>query len=141
MTAVHKAPGDYPGGKEGDVLTVEFSRPGRSLFWSQRRSGVQAQRSLFVPDCDGQSGRDPEAAGLTRLTIRQPLEAERGLSASFDLSRTDGPLSYTATLFTSRIAAPIHVERSRRTFCGAYPTQRRMWVLNFWARCVDSRSP
>src|SRR6202040_3900781 len=24
VTAVHKAPGDYPGGKEGDVLTVEF---------------------------------------------------------------------------------------------------------------------
>ena len=22
---VHKAPGDYPGGKEGDVLTVEFT--------------------------------------------------------------------------------------------------------------------
>jgi predicted 3-demethylubiquinone-9 3-methyltransferase (glyoxalase superfamily) len=25
MTAVHKAPGDYPGGKQGDVLTVEFT--------------------------------------------------------------------------------------------------------------------
>ena len=25
VTAVHKAPGDYPGGKEGDVLTVEFT--------------------------------------------------------------------------------------------------------------------
>jgi predicted 3-demethylubiquinone-9 3-methyltransferase (glyoxalase superfamily) len=24
VTAVHKAPGDYPGGKQGDVLTVEF---------------------------------------------------------------------------------------------------------------------
>jgi predicted 3-demethylubiquinone-9 3-methyltransferase (glyoxalase superfamily) len=24
VTAVHKAPGDYPGGREGDVLTVEF---------------------------------------------------------------------------------------------------------------------
>jgi predicted 3-demethylubiquinone-9 3-methyltransferase (glyoxalase superfamily) len=24
-TAVHNAPGDYPGGKEGDVLTVEFT--------------------------------------------------------------------------------------------------------------------
>jgi predicted 3-demethylubiquinone-9 3-methyltransferase (glyoxalase superfamily) len=24
VTAAHKAPGDYPGGKEGDVLTVEF---------------------------------------------------------------------------------------------------------------------
>src|SRR5437773_10773274 len=25
VTAVHEAPGDYPGGKEGDVLTVEFT--------------------------------------------------------------------------------------------------------------------
>ncbi len=25
VTAVHKAPGDYPGGKQGDALTVEFT--------------------------------------------------------------------------------------------------------------------
>src|SRR2546428_14061191 len=25
VTAVHEAPGDYPGGKAGDVLTVEFT--------------------------------------------------------------------------------------------------------------------
>jgi predicted 3-demethylubiquinone-9 3-methyltransferase (glyoxalase superfamily) len=25
VTAVHKAPGDFPGGKEGDVLTVDFT--------------------------------------------------------------------------------------------------------------------
>src|SRR5260370_12643090 len=25
VTAVHEAPADYPGGKEGDVLTVEFT--------------------------------------------------------------------------------------------------------------------
>ena len=25
LTAVHKAPGDYPAGKEGDVITVEFT--------------------------------------------------------------------------------------------------------------------
>jgi iron complex outermembrane receptor protein len=55
---------------------------------------------------------ETEAAGLTRLTIEQPLEAERGVSASFDLSRTDGPASYTVTLFTSRVADPLHVERS-----------------------------
>jgi outer membrane receptor for ferrienterochelin and colicins len=55
---------------------------------------------------------ETEAAGLTRLKVEQPLEAERGLSASFDLSRTDGPLSYTAILFASRINGPMHVERS-----------------------------
>jgi outer membrane receptor for ferrienterochelin and colicins len=55
---------------------------------------------------------ETEAAGLTRLRVEQPLEAERGLSASFDLSRTAGPLSYTATLFASRVNDPMHVERS-----------------------------
>ncbi|HEY8184356.1 MAG TPA: VOC family protein, partial [Thermoanaerobaculia bacterium] len=25
VTAVHEAPADYPGGKKGDVLTVEFT--------------------------------------------------------------------------------------------------------------------
>ena len=55
---------------------------------------------------------ETEAAGLTRLKVRQPLEAERGLSASFDLSRADGPLSYTATLFASRVNDPMDVERS-----------------------------
>jgi outer membrane receptor for ferrienterochelin and colicins len=55
---------------------------------------------------------ETEAAGLTRLEVRQPVEAERGTSASFDVSRTDGPLSYTATLFASRVNHPLHVERS-----------------------------
>ncbi len=55
---------------------------------------------------------ETEAAGLSRLQIESPLEAERGLSASFDLTRTAGPVSATATLFGSRIADPIHVERS-----------------------------
>ena len=55
---------------------------------------------------------ETEAAGLTRLRIERPLEAERGLSASFDVTRTDGPFSCTATLFASRIVDPIHVDRS-----------------------------
>jgi iron complex outermembrane receptor protein len=55
---------------------------------------------------------ETEAAGLTRLEVPQPVEAERGLSASFDVSRTDGPLSYTATLFASRIKDPLHVARA-----------------------------
>ena len=55
---------------------------------------------------------ETEAAGLSRLAIEGTLEAEEGLSASFDLSRTDGPLAYTATLFASRIDHAIHVERS-----------------------------
>jgi iron complex outermembrane receptor protein len=55
---------------------------------------------------------ETEAAGLTRLRIDQPIDAERGVSASFDVSRAAGPLSYTATVFASRIADPTHVERA-----------------------------
>ena len=54
---------------------------------------------------------ETEAAGLTDLTIDRPLEAERGVSASFDLSRSDGPLSSTVTLFASRVSDPLHVDR------------------------------
>ena len=54
---------------------------------------------------------ETEAAGLTRLTVDGPLRAERGRSASIDLTRTHGPLAFTTTLFVSRIADPVHVER------------------------------
>ena len=40
--AVHRAPSDYPSGKEGDVLTVEFTSHRRPLYRPQRRSRVQA---------------------------------------------------------------------------------------------------
>jgi iron complex outermembrane receptor protein len=55
---------------------------------------------------------ETEAAGLARVQVERPLEAERGLSASFDVTRTDGPFSCTATLFASRIEDPVYVERS-----------------------------
>jgi len=57
VTAVHKAPLDYPGGKKGDVLTVEFTA-GHSLSRSQRWSGVQAHGGVFFPGRDRESGGD-----------------------------------------------------------------------------------
>jgi outer membrane receptor for ferrienterochelin and colicins len=57
---------------------------------------------------------ETEAAGVTSLVIEDPLVAERGVSASIDLSRTDGPVFYAATLFASRIHNPVYVERSPR---------------------------
>jgi hypothetical protein len=53
---------------------------------------------------------ETEAAGLTRLGIRRPLEPERGLSTSFDVSRTDGPCHTRPPC--SRLESVIH---SRRT--------------------------
>lgn len=55
---------------------------------------------------------ETEAAGLSRLVLPRPLRAELGRSASVDLTRTQGPLSYTVTLFTSRVAHPLHVEHT-----------------------------
>jgi iron complex outermembrane receptor protein len=55
---------------------------------------------------------ETEAAGLTRLVIPRALRAEEGRSTSVDLTRTDGPLSYTLTVFGSRIRYPIDVDRS-----------------------------
>jgi outer membrane receptor for ferrienterochelin and colicins len=84
---------------------------------------------------------ETEAAGLTRLEIRRPLEAERGLSTSFDVSRTDGPLSYTATLFASRISDPLHVERSPSYVLSSLPeptTNVGLELLGTWRRAPFS---
>jgi len=55
---------------------------------------------------------ETEAAGLSRLSVPRPLLAERGRSASLDLTRTHGPTSMTLTLFASRVLNPIKVDRS-----------------------------
>ncbi|HEX4915103.1 MAG TPA: TonB-dependent receptor [Vicinamibacterales bacterium] len=54
---------------------------------------------------------ETEAAGLTLLQMPNPLRAERGRSASIDLTRTAGPLSTTVTVFTSRVIDSIKVNR------------------------------
>ena len=54
---------------------------------------------------------ETEAAGLTRLIIPRPLKAERGSSASLDVTRAFGANAITATIFGSRIVDALHVER------------------------------
>jgi outer membrane receptor for ferrienterochelin and colicins len=90
----------------GTFFSPRISALARAGRWTSRLS---VGTGFFGPT---PITEETEAAGLSRLEIKQPLVAERGLSASFDLSRTDGPLSYTATLFASRIAEPVHVQRS-----------------------------
>jgi iron complex outermembrane receptor protein len=90
----------------GTFFSPRLSALARAGGWSSRLSigtGFVAPTPIT---------EETEAAGLTRLIVDGPLEAERGLSGSFDLSRTDGPLSYTATLFASRISDSIYVERA-----------------------------
>ena len=81
----------------------------RSGDWSTRLS---AGTGFFGPT---PLTEETEAAGLTRLTVDGPLRAERGRSVSIDLTRTHGSAAYTATLFASRIADPVHVERATYT--------------------------
>jgi outer membrane cobalamin receptor len=78
----------------------------RSGGWSTRLS---AGTGFFGPT---PLTEETEAAGLTRLTVDGPLRAERGRSLSLDLTRSQGPAAYTATLFASRIEDPVHIDRS-----------------------------
>jgi len=64
---------------------------------------------------------ETEAAGLSRLTVRTPLKAETGESASFDVTRAVGPFSATATVFASRIHNPLFVERTIAYVLGNQP--------------------
>jgi outer membrane receptor for ferrienterochelin and colicins len=56
---------------------------------------------------------ETEATGLSRLTVLGPLRAERGRSASLDVTHARGPLSATLTLFHSAVEDPVEVERTQ----------------------------
>ena len=58
VTAVHKAPSDFPGGKRGDELTVEFTVLGIPCLGLNGGPDVQAQRSFFFSGRDRHSGRN-----------------------------------------------------------------------------------
>jgi iron complex outermembrane receptor protein len=78
----------------------------RGKGWTSRASLGQG---FFAPT---PLTEETEAAGLLRLGVPRPLKAERGRSASFDLTRTVGALSATLTLFSSSIVRPVLVTRS-----------------------------
>lgn len=54
---------------------------------------------------------ETEAAGLSRLQMAEPLEAETGRSFSIDVTRLVGHVSMTGTVFGSWIQHAIQVER------------------------------
>ena len=90
----------------GWFLSPRVSALLRSGDWSTRLS---AGTGFFGPTA---LTEETEAAGLTRLTLDGPLRAERGRSVSIDLTRTHGPAAWTVTVFGSRIADPVHVDRA-----------------------------
>ncbi len=93
----------------GTFFSPRVSALLRSDGWSTRLS---TGSGFFGPSV---LTEETEAAGLTRLQVNAPLQAERGRSVSIDVTRTQGPFSYTATFFGSRIAHPIKIDRPTYT--------------------------
>jgi iron complex outermembrane receptor protein len=119
----------------GTFFSPRLSALARAGRWTSRLS---VGTGFFAPT---PITEETEAAGLTRLAIRRPLEAERGLSTSLDITRTDGPLSYTATLFASRISDPLHVERSPSYILSTLPdptTNVGVELLGTWRQAPFS---
>jgi len=90
----------------GTFLSPRISGLLRRNVWSSRVSyGTGFFPSTAITE-------ETEAAGLSRLVQQKPLAAERGSSASVDLTRASGPLATTVTLFHSRVAHPVEVDRT-----------------------------
>jgi iron complex outermembrane receptor protein len=100
----------------GTFLSPRVSALIRNGLWSTRLS---YGTGFFAPSAITE---ETEAAGLSRLTIEGPLKAERGRSTSLDVTRTSGPLSATLSLFYSRVADPVEVDRTDRYVLRNLPT-------------------
>lgn len=92
----------------GTFLSPRVSGLFRWAGWTSRLSAGQG---FFAPT---PLTEETEAAGLARLSVPVPLVAERGRSASLDLTRSFGPVSFTTTSFASTIRHPVHVARGER---------------------------
>jgi outer membrane receptor for ferrienterochelin and colicins len=93
----------------GAFFSPRVSALARSGRWTTR---VSVGRGFFPST---PLTEETEAAGLSRLTLAAPLRAERGTSASLDVTRTLGFASITGTLFGSRISDPVEVDRESYT--------------------------
>ena len=105
----------------GAFFSPRLSALLRRGAWTSR---ISAGQGFFAPT---PLTEDTEAAGLAKLSMRAPLKAERGRSASVDLTRSIGPLSVTGTLFASNVDHPVYVDRAGTyaIFNLAGPTKNR----------------
>ncbi len=60
---VHRAPGDYPDGKAGDVLTVEFTGAGQPLSRAEWRAALHASTRRSRSWSIRRTRRRPTATG------------------------------------------------------------------------------
>jgi len=89
----------------GTFFSPRLSALLRKGGWTSR---ISAGQGFFAPT---PLTEETEAAGLARLLLPVALKAERGRSASFDLTRSLGAVSVTTTLFASNIDHPVYVDR------------------------------
>lgn len=90
----------------GTFLSPRVSALARKGLWTSRAS---VGSGFFAPTA---LTEETEAAGLSRLKVETPLKAERGRSASLDLTRTLGPVTVTGTLFHYHVRDPAVVDRA-----------------------------
>lgn len=118
VTAVHRAPGDFPGGKEGQVLTVEFTVfgipclglnggpnfPQTEAFSFQIATDDQAETDRYWNAIVGNGGRE-SACGwckdrwglnwqiaprtLTEAMAKGGAEAQRAFAAMMEMGKID----------------------------------------------------
>jgi len=93
----------------GTFVSPRASALIRGGGWSSR---VSVGSGFFAPSA---LTEETEAAGLARLTIAEPLDAERGRSVSLDLTRTHGALTVTGTAFRYDVRDPAVVDRASYT--------------------------
>jgi outer membrane receptor for ferrienterochelin and colicins len=105
----------------GTFFSPRLSTLLRRGLWTSR---ISAGQGFFAPT---PLTEETEAAGLAKLSVPASLKAERGRSASVDVTRIIGPLSMTGTLFASNIDLPVYVDRATTyaIFNLAGPTKNR----------------
>ena len=87
VTAVHKAPGDYPGGKEGDVLTDNQEETDR--YWNAIvGNGGQESQCGWCKDRWGLSWQITPRA-LTNALAAGGGEAKRAFEAMMPMKKID----------------------------------------------------
>jgi iron complex outermembrane receptor protein len=91
-------------GPYGTSISPRFSALFRPGGWTLRAS-AGAGRAAPVPLTE-----DTEAIGLSRVTIADPLEPERGISGTVDVVRSFEHLSIGVTGFAARVRDPLALE-------------------------------
>ena len=93
----------------GTFVSPRLSALLRDGAWTSRAS---IGSGFFAPTA---LTEETEAAGLARLRIDEPLKAERGRSASLDVTRVQGPFTLTGTLFRYEVHDSAVVDRATYT--------------------------